>query len=106
MRKHRSIFTIFILSFELNSDAIKKLQGDNNEFVIIPGAVHTDLYYRMDAISFDKYRSFVHEVSEIKSEAITSVCDSLTFFHKSAGKTDIERGIRVLQLCGKPVCHL
>ena len=70
MRKHRSIFTIFILSFELNSDAIKKLQGDNNEFVIIPGAVHTDLYYRMDAISFDKYRSFVHEVSEIKSERL------------------------------------
>ena len=34
------------------------------------------------------------------------VYDSLTFFHKSAGRTDIERGIRVLQLYGKPVCHL
>ncbi len=100
MRKHRSIFTIFILGFELNSDAIKKLQGDNNELVIIPGAVHTDLYYQMDVICF------VYEVSETKSEAITRVCDSLTFFHKSAGKTDIERGIRVLQLCGKPACHL
>lgn len=54
MRKLRSIFVIFILSFELNSDAIKKLQGDNNELVIIPGGVHTDLYYKMDAISFDK----------------------------------------------------
>ena len=54
MRKHRSIFTIFILIFELNSDAIKKLQGDNNELVIIPGTVHTDLCYKMDAISFDK----------------------------------------------------
>lgn len=29
--------------------------------------------------------------------------DSLTFFHKSAGRTDIERGIRVLQLRGKSV---
>ena len=54
MRKHRSIFTIFILGFELNSDAIKKLQGDNNELVIIPRAVHTDLYYKMNVISFDK----------------------------------------------------
>ena len=58
MRKHRSIFVIFILSFELNSDAIKKLQGDNNELVIIPGAVHTDLYYKMYAISFDKIEIF------------------------------------------------
>lgn len=66
MRKHRSIFTIFILGFELNSDAIKKLQGDNKEFVIIPGAVHTDLYYKMDAILFDKDRSIIYEVSELK----------------------------------------
>ena len=74
--------------------------------MIIPGAVYTDLYYKMDAISFDKDRSILYEVSEIKSEAITRVCDSLTFFHKSAGKTDIERGIRGLRLCGKLVCHL
>ena len=106
MLKHRSIFTIFILAFELNSDAIEKLQGDNKELLIILGAVHTDLYYKMDAIPFDKDRSILYEVSEIKSEAITRVCDSLTFFHKSVGKTDIERGIRVLQLCGKPACHL
>jgi len=39
VRKHRSIFTIFILGFELNSDAIKKLQGDNKELLIISGAV-------------------------------------------------------------------
>lgn len=58
MRKHRSIFTIFILGFELNSDAIKKLQGDKNELVIIPGAVHTDLYYKMNVISFDKIGAF------------------------------------------------
>ena len=66
VRKHRSIFTIFILGFELNSDAIKKLQGDNKELVIIPGAVHTDLYYKMDAILFDKDRSIIYEVSELK----------------------------------------
>lgn len=58
MRKHRSIFTIFILDFELNSDAIKKLQGDNKELLIIPGAVHTDLYYKMDVIPFDKIEAF------------------------------------------------
>lgn len=58
MRKHRSIFTIFIFGFELNSDAIKKLQGDNKELLIIPGAVHTDLYYKMDVIPFDKIEAF------------------------------------------------
>ena len=61
MRKHRSIFTIFILGFELNSDAIKKLQGDNKELLIIPGAVHTDLYDRMDIIPFDKIELFFKE---------------------------------------------
>jgi len=39
VRKHRSIFVIFILSFELNSNAVKKLQGDNKELLIISGAV-------------------------------------------------------------------
>jgi hypothetical protein len=39
VQKHRSIFKIFILVFELNSDAIKKLQGDNKELLIISGAV-------------------------------------------------------------------
>ena len=58
MRKHRSIFTIFILGFELNSDAIKKLQGDNKELLIIPGAVHTDLYCKIDVSSFDKIEAF------------------------------------------------
>lgn len=58
MRKHRSIFTNFILGFDLNSDAFKKLQGDNKELLIIPGAVHTDLYYKMDVIPFDKIEAF------------------------------------------------
>lgn len=39
-------------------DAFKKLKGDNKELMIIPGAVHTDLYDRMDIIPFDKMASF------------------------------------------------
>ena len=33
-------------------DAFAKLQGDNKELLIIPNAVHTDLYDRMDVIPF------------------------------------------------------
>ncbi len=39
-------------------DAFAKLTGDNKELFIIPGAVHTDLYDRMDVIPFDKMESF------------------------------------------------
>ena len=31
---------------------------DNKELMIIPGAVHTDLYYKMDVIPFDKMEAF------------------------------------------------
>ena len=31
---------------------------DNKELTIIPGAVHTDLYYKMDVIPFDKMEAF------------------------------------------------
>ncbi len=31
---------------------------DNKELMIIPGAVHTDLYYKFDVIPFDKLESF------------------------------------------------
>lgn len=41
-----------------SEDAFKKLKGDNKELMIIPGAVHTDLYYKMDVIPFDKLESF------------------------------------------------
>lgn len=41
-----------------SEDAFKKLKGDNKELVIIPGAVHTDLYDRTDIIPFDKMESF------------------------------------------------
>ena len=42
-------------------DAFKKLQGDNKELMIIPGASHTDLYDRTDIIPFDKITAFFTE---------------------------------------------
>lgn len=44
-----------------SKDAFKKLKGDNKELLIIPGAVHTDLYDRMDIIPFDKMEAFFRE---------------------------------------------
>lgn len=41
-----------------SEDAFKKLTGDNKELMIIPGANHTDLYYKMDVIPFDKMEQF------------------------------------------------
>lgn len=34
------------------------LKGDNKELMIIPDAVHTDLYDRTDVIPFDKMATF------------------------------------------------
>lgn len=45
----------------LGEDAFKKLKGDNKELMIIPGAVHTDLYDRTDIIPFDKLEKFFDE---------------------------------------------
>ena len=42
-------------------DAFKKLKGDNKELLIIPDAVHTDLYDRLDVIPFDKLESFFNQ---------------------------------------------
>ena len=39
-------------------DAFEKLKGDNKELMLIPGAVHTDLYDRRDIIPFDNIESF------------------------------------------------
>lgn len=39
-------------------DAFEKLRGDNKELLLISGAVHTDLYDRMDVIPFDKMEDF------------------------------------------------
>ena len=41
-----------------SKDAFARLTGDNKELLIIPGAVHTDLYDRVDIIPFDKLTTF------------------------------------------------
>jgi fermentation-respiration switch protein FrsA (DUF1100 family) len=44
-----------------SKDAFKKLKGDNKELLIIPGAVHTDLYDKTDIIPFDKITAFFNK---------------------------------------------
>jgi hypothetical protein len=44
-----------------SKDAFQKLQGDNKELLIIPDAVHTDLYDKKDIIPFDKMEQFFKE---------------------------------------------
>ena len=39
-------------------DAFQKLTGDNKELLLIPGAVHTDLYDQTDVIPFDRIAAF------------------------------------------------
>ena len=45
----------------LSEDTFKLLKGDNKELMIIPGAVHTDLYDRKDIIPFEKIEAFFTE---------------------------------------------
>lgn len=42
-------------------DAFKRLNGDNKELVIVPGANHTDLYDNMEVIPFDRIAMFYHK---------------------------------------------
>ena len=42
-------------------DAFKNLKGDNKELLIVPGAVHTDLYDDLDKMPFDKIEQFFRE---------------------------------------------
>lgn len=42
-------------------DAFAKLRGENKELMIIPSAVHTDLYDRKDIIPFDKLEIFFRQ---------------------------------------------
>lgn len=44
-----------------SEDEFAKLTGDNKELMIIPDAVHTDLYYKMDVIPFDKIEGFFNQ---------------------------------------------
>ena len=41
-----------------SEDAFKKLNGDNKELLIVPGASHTDLYDPVDIIPFDRIEAF------------------------------------------------
>lgn len=43
-----------------SKDAYKKLKGENKELMLIPNAVHTDLYDRTDIIPFDKMTDFFY----------------------------------------------
>ena len=44
-----------------SEDAFKKLQGDNKELLIIPGANHVDLYDNIEVIPFGKIERFFNE---------------------------------------------
>ena len=44
-----------------SKDAFKNLKGENKELMIIPNAVHTDLYDDLDIIPFDKMEEFFYE---------------------------------------------
>lgn len=44
-----------------SKDAFKKLKGENKELLIIPNAVHTDLYDNMNVIPFDKIAEFYNK---------------------------------------------
>ncbi len=41
-----------------SEDAFKKLTGEHKELLIIPGAVHTDLYYKKEVIPFEQITAF------------------------------------------------
>lgn len=42
-------------------DAFARLRGDNKQLLLIPGAVHTDLYDRLDVIPFDAIAAFYRQ---------------------------------------------
>ena len=44
-----------------SKDAFAKLAGENKELLLIPEAVHTDLYDKVDVIPFDKMAAFFRE---------------------------------------------
>ena len=44
-----------------SEDEFAKLKGYNKELLIVPDAVHTDLYYKMDVIPFDRIADFFSE---------------------------------------------
>lgn len=51
---------------------LSKLQGQNKELLIIPDAVHTDLYDRMDVIPFEKMDNSLLKIFKKKGKKIKS----------------------------------
>jgi fermentation-respiration switch protein FrsA (DUF1100 family) len=44
-----------------SKDVYATLKGDNKELLLIPDAVHTDLYDNLDVIPFDKIEVFLKQ---------------------------------------------
>ena len=44
-----------------SEDLFKKLKGENKRLLIVPGAVHTDLYDKTDVIPFDEIEAFIRK---------------------------------------------
>ena len=47
----------------------KRLKGDNKELLIIPEAVHTDLYDKTEIIPLDKITEFINNAFDKESKA-------------------------------------
>lgn len=52
-----------------SKDAYKMLKGDNKELLIIPDAVHTDLYDKTEIIPFDKITEFINNAFNKEGKA-------------------------------------
>ena len=44
-----------------SEDLFKKLKGENKQLLIVPAAVHTDLYDKVDVIPFDAIEAFIRK---------------------------------------------
>ena len=44
-----------------SEDTYKQLRGDNKQLLIVPDAVHTDLYDNLEKIPFDRIEAFFRE---------------------------------------------
>lgn len=51
-----------------SEDAFKRLEGDNKQLLLIPGANHVDLYDNMEVIPFDRIARFYREAFGEKAE--------------------------------------
>ena len=59
---YSAITSVFYFSKDAYADMTKDWKYNNNkELMIIPDAVHTDLYDNLNVIPFDKIESFMRE---------------------------------------------